>query len=56
MLTILLEQGFHTFLKGISPKINVESRLEFKLAYNNVTVQDVNHYPTGTHNSFYQGF
>ena len=37
-----------TFLKGISPKLNVIVRLEVKLAYSNVTAIDVSIYVTGT--------
>ena len=35
--------GVHTFDKGIRAKVNVIARLEFELAYNNVTVQHVSH-------------
>ena len=37
----------HTFPKGISPKVNVIARLEFELAYYDVTVHYVSHYDTG---------
>ena len=33
----------HTFLKNISPKMNVIIRGEFELAYQDVTVKHVNH-------------
>ena len=38
----------HTYPKDISSKINVIVRLEFKLAYCNVTVSHVSHYDTET--------
>ena len=34
----------HTFLKGVSPKVNI---IEFELAYYDVTVQCFNPYTTG---------
>ena len=40
-------KGAHTFPNGICPKVNVIDRLEFELAYGNVTVQHVNHYTKG---------
>ena len=42
------DKGVHTFPKVISPKVNVIGQLEFELAYNDVTVQDVNHYTMRT--------
>ena len=39
--------GVYAFLKGISPKVNVITRLDFKLAYFEGTVQYVNHCTTG---------
>ena len=38
---------FHTFPKDISPKVNKITRLEFELAYDDVTVQLVRHCTTG---------
>ena len=38
----------HAFLKGISPKTNVIAQLEFKLAYDNRTVQHISHSSMGT--------
>ena len=43
------DKRVHTFPKNISPNVSVMVRLEFELAYNNVTVQHVSHYATGTH-------
>ena len=40
--------SIHTFPKGISLKVNITMRLEFKLIYDNVIVQDVNHYAKET--------
>ena len=34
------------FPKGVSPKVNVIARLEFELAYYDVTIQNVSHYTT----------
>ena len=47
------DKGVHAFLKSISPKVNVIERLEFELAYSNVTVLyvtvlSVSHHATGT--------
>ena len=39
------KEEFHTFPKGISPKMDVVARLEFELAYNEVTVKHVNPLP-----------
>ena len=38
----------HTVLKCISLEVNVIARLEFELAYYDLTVQHVNHYSTRT--------
>ena len=38
----------HTFLKGISLKMNIIVLLEFELASYDVTVQLISHYTTGT--------
>ena len=38
----------HTFLKGISLKVNIIARLDFKLAYYDSPVQRFNHYTTRT--------
>ena len=38
--------GIHSFLKGLSSKVNVIVRLEFELDYYNVAVQYVSHYAT----------
>ena len=40
------DKGFHTFPKGISPKVNIMAWLEFELAYYNYAVQHFNHYNT----------
>ena len=40
-------RGFHTFPKGISPKVNVSVRLEFELTYFKAAVQHFNHYIKG---------
>ena len=34
----------HTFLKGISPKLNVIAWLEFELSYYDITAQQINQY------------
>ena len=39
---------FHTFPKGISPKVNIIVQLEFELAYINVTIQHIGHDDTET--------
>ena len=38
----------HTYLKFISPKVNVIERLEFELSYFDATIQHFIHYATGT--------
>ena len=44
-----LEKGEgHTFLKVITPKVKIIERLEFELAYYDVTVRHVSHNTTGT--------
>ena len=42
------DKGVHTFLQGISLKVNVITWLEFELAYCEVTVQYVCHLTTET--------
>ena len=37
----------HTFLKGISLKVNVIVQMEVKLAYFKATVQHISHYAKG---------
>ena len=37
------DKGFHTFPKGISPKVNVIVQLEFELTHYNVLVQHISH-------------
>ena len=44
------DKGVNTFIKVISPKVNVIAGLEFELASNAVTVQHVSHCATGTLN------
>ena len=42
------DKEFHTFPKGIRAKVNIIARLEFELAYFEVTVKllrHFNHYP-----------
>ena len=39
--------SYKLFPKSISPKVNVIARVEFRLAYYNVTDQHVSHYDTG---------
>ena len=41
MISSVVDKGFHMFSKGISPKVDILARLEFELAYYDVTVQDV---------------
>ena len=50
MVLFLFWKGkwIHTFPKGICPKVNVITRLEFELAYYNFGVQRFNHYTTRT--------
>ena len=38
--------GFYNFPKGICPKMNSITRLEFELIYCEATVQQFNHYVT----------
>ena len=45
------DKGVHAFPKSIYLKVNVIARLTFELAYNDVVVQHVSHYTTGTHSS-----
>ena len=42
------DNEIRTFSKGISLKMNVIERLEFELAYSDVTVLHVSHYTTDT--------
>ena len=42
-ITQIEVKGVHSLPKGISPKVNVISRIEFELAYSDVTVQHVSH-------------
>ena len=43
----MAEKGVHAFPKGISPEMNVIVRLEFELAFYDVTVDHASHYATG---------
>ena len=38
----------HTLLKAISPRVRIRARLEFELAYYEVTMLHVNHHSAGT--------
>ena len=40
-----IRSGVHTLLKDISPKVNVIAWLEFELAFCDVAVQHVSHFP-----------
>ena len=40
------DKGFHTFPKGICPKVNVIARLEYELADFDSSVHHFNHYTT----------
>ena len=42
------DNGVHTFLKGICPKVNVIARLEYELAYYDSAVHRFNYYTTRT--------
>ena len=42
------DKWLHAFLKSINPKVNINGRLEFELAYYTVAVQHVNHFATDT--------
>ena len=42
------DKGFHTFPKGIWPKVNVIARLEYELDYYDSAVHRFNHYTTIT--------
>ena len=42
------DKKVHTFLKGISLKVNTVARLDFELANFEVTVLDVSHYASGS--------
>ena len=44
----LIRITFHTFPKGICPKVNVIARLEYELAYYDSAVHRFNHYTTRT--------
>ena len=41
-------KGLHTFTKSICSKVNVIARLEFELAFYNITIRYVNHFTTRT--------
>ena len=43
-----MHNGVHTFPTGISSKVNVISRIEFELAYDDVTIQYISYYAKGT--------
>ena len=47
------DKGFYTFPKGICPKVNVITRLEYELTYYNSAVHCFNHYTTRTPLSFF---
>ena len=49
------DKGVHTFSKDISQKVNIMSRLEFKLTYFEAAVQYFNHYTMGTHHHLLLG-
>ena len=40
------DKDVHTFIKGMSRKVNVIARMEFELASYNVTVHLINYYAT----------
>ena len=42
------DKGVHTFPKGICPKVNVITRLEYELAYYESAVHCFNHFTTRT--------
>ena len=42
------DKGVHTFAKGICPKVNVKTRLEYELAYYDSAVHRFNNYTTRT--------
>ena len=42
------DKEVHTFLKGISPKVTIIAGLEFELSFNQIAVQLVSHYASGT--------
>ena len=46
------DKGFHTFPKGICPKVNIIARLENELAYYDSVVHPFNHYTTRAPTSF----
>ena len=43
-----MNKKVYSFLKDVSPKVNIVAWLEFELAYYNVSLQHVNHYAMGT--------
>ena len=47
------DKKVHTFPKGISLKVNVIERVEFELAFNNFTVQQVSYNSTWTSSNNY---
>ena len=49
------DKGVHTFPKGICPKVNVITRLEYELAYYDSAVHCFNHYTTRTPHQFLSG-
>ena len=42
------DKWVHSFAKGICPKVNVITRMEFEQVYYDSVVQFVNHYTMGT--------
>ena len=44
--------GFNTFPKGISPKVNIITGLDFEFAYFKAGVQYFSHYTMGTSHAF----
>ena len=44
---LLGDKEVHTFLKGISPKVNVIAWLELELAYFDVAIEHISYYVTG---------
>ena len=49
------DKGFHAFLKGISPKVNLMTRLEFETTYFEIAILHVSH-DTPLNNLVYQKF
>ena len=48
------DEEVHTFLKGISSKMNVIERLKFEHAYHDLAVQHFSHYATETSASHFE--